>query len=571
MNKTKTGWKPFLRFYTKFSIPWWLYGISLLAGLAITEVTLRLTEYAVQVNQGNLYNSVILWYVGLTMLSTVISAARTMAEAYATNRITYRARNVLMGQVLHLPVGDIDAIKPSSVISSVVNEAATTDNLITFAIAQVTSIYSFVRAFIVLYRYNYELSTWLLLLYPLAVFIFWLSGKIRYSTTKAQYETLNRMTSYFSEHIGCTKHVKALQLEDKEIEAGAQVIRKRFWADVRLSLLQTITTFLYALYDRLGLVIVASVGSRQIREGKLEQTGLNECTLYANNNNMYFSELIMGYASIKGTQGSLAAVNEIMSLTPETPDKGDPWQEGEEKDIVLEHVAFGYSADREVLHDITCTLPYGKRIAVIGNNGSGKTTLLRLLQGLYTTDKGTITVAGNTIGQVRLGDLRRRFHCVSQDCQLFSTTVRENITFGIDREVSDEELMAAAKAAQIHDVICALPQGYDTPISDGGAHFSGGQRQRLAIARAFLQDTDYLLLDEAGANLDKQAYGKIWQAFCKKMEGRSILFIAHDLSEIRQADLLLVLNHGHLEAIGTEEALMESSETYRKYLEAMEA
>lgn len=572
MKKTDTKhkgiWKPFLRFYTRFSIPWWLYVLSLAAGLLYTEATLQLTEYAVLINQGDLYNSVILWYVFLTVGSTLLSMGQTLFKGYAAQRITLRARSVLWKKVLHLQVAQLEKQNPASVISSMVNEAAAASDLITYLTSLVSSLYGFIRAYVILYQYNHSVSNWLLVLYPLSVFTFIIGGKIRYSTMKSKYATLNQMTSFFSEHIGCAKYIKAQQMEQQEAMLGEKVIRKRFWADVRYTLLTTVSTSLYSLYDRLGMVVVAVEGSRQIREGRMEQTGLNNCHLYSNNNNMYFSELTLGYASIKGCQGTLSKINETMELEEEKLCEGAPYKANTQQGIVLCNVSFGYTPEKQVLRNITCTIPYGKRVALIGNNGSGKSTLLKLLLGLYPVDSGSVQIDGNPMDTVRLSEIRSHFNYVQQDCGLFCTTIRENILYGIERTVSEEELIQAAKAAQIHDFIQSLPDGYETKVVAAGTNFSGGQRQRMALARAFLKEADYLFLDEAGANLDRPSYNKIWDVLCEKMKGRSIIYIAHDISQIQQADYVLVLNRGCLEAAGSREEVLKSSPTYRQYLQA---
>lgn len=567
-TKRKSTWKPFIRFFTKFPIPWWIYVIGILLGIVGTELALRVTRYAVQIDAGDLYNRVILWWVVYTILSSFVAVAQSIAYSYAAEKITYRVRNLLWDKVLHLRMPDLDDKGPSSMISSMVNEVGQASETISMVCTFFTSAYSVVRSYIVLYQYSATVSNSLLFIYPIAVAVFVISGRIMFRTVKLQYRALNDMTSFFAEHIRCAKHVKAQTIEEQEIGEGSEVIKKRFKTDVKFILWRQLTVLLYSVYDNISMMVAPIVGAREIEKGNMEQTGINNTRLYANDINRYMAEVLSQYTTVKGAQGALSAVNDVLELPSEELEKGEPWQESEDRSIVLENVSFSYDAETEILHDICVRIPYGKRVALIGNNGCGKTTLLRLLQGLYPVTSGSITIAGNAVGQVKLSEIRKRLNCLQQDCGLFSTTIRDNIAYGMEGEVSEEMLIRAAEAADIHSFISSLPDGYDTAVEEGGTGFSGGQRQRIAMARAFLRDSDYLLLDEAGANLDKKSYNKIWDAFCEKMEGRSLIYIAHDLSEIQKADFILVLNNGYLEAAGTLDQVAAQSETYRSYLSA---
>ena len=238
-----------------------------------------------------------------------------------------------------------------------------------------------------------------------------------------------------------------------------------------------------------------------------------------------------------------------------------------ERDIVLDRVSFGYVPQQPVLHDLSLTIPAGKTTAIIGNNGSGKSTLLKLLQGIYPPDSGRIWLGKSAVDEVKLAQLRRRFGCVLQHNPLFSGTVRDNIAYGETGEVSDEAVVQAAKLADADGFIRQLPQEYGSDVGMGGALLSGGQRQRVAIARTLLSDPDYLLMDEAGASLDHKSDMTIYRTIREHMKGRTIVVVAHDMRTVMEADHIIVLNSGSLEAAGTHEELLKTSSTYRAYLE----
>jgi ABC-type multidrug transport system fused ATPase/permease subunit len=234
---------------------------------------------------------------------------------------------------------------------------------------------------------------------------------------------------------------------------------------------------------------------------------------------------------------------------------------------VLERVSFGYDPRQPVLHDLSLTIPAGITTAIIGNNGCGKSTLLKLLQGIYLPDSGRVWLGESAVDKVKLSQLRRRFGCIFQHNPLFSGSVRDNIAYGEKGEVSDEAVAGAARLADADGFISQLPEGYDSDVGMGGALLSGGQRQRVAIARTLLSDPEYLLMDEAGASLDHKSDMTIFRAVREHMKGRTIVVVAHDMRTVMEADHIIVLNSGSLEAAGTHEELLKTSPTYRGYLE----
>ena len=235
------------------------------------------------------------------------------------------------------------------------------------------------------------------------------------------------------------------------------------------------------------------------------------------------------------------------------------------EDIVFDRVSFAYTPEQDVLHDVSLRIPAGKATAIIGGNGAGKSTLFKLLTRLYELKSGAIRFGGDNIADFALTGWRDRFAYVFQKDPLIGGTVRENITYGLDREVSEEELIAAAKKANCYDCIMAKPGGFDEDVGLGGSNFSGGQAQCISIARAMLRDADYLLLDEATSNLDVVSEAAVTEAMDHLMEGRTTIMIAHNFAATRNADYIIVMKDGTVEAAGTPEELQETNEYYRMF------
>ncbi|MEP6978813.1 MAG: ATP-binding cassette domain-containing protein, partial [Thermoleophilia bacterium] len=234
--------------------------------------------------------------------------------------------------------------------------------------------------------------------------------------------------------------------------------------------------------------------------------------------------------------------------------------------VRYEGVSFEYAPGRPVLHEIDLEIPPGRTIALVGHTGSGKTTLASLLPRFYDVSAGRVTLDGIDVRGVRLGSLRRAIGVIAQDPFLFSTTVRENIAFGTP-QATDEEIERAARLAQAHEFVEALPEGYDTVIGERGITLSGGQRQRIAIARALVMDPRILILDDATASVDATTEARIRTGLTEAMRGRTTIIIAHRLSTIALADEIVVLEDGRIAARGTQDELLGISDVYREIYE----
>ena len=558
--REKFSFRSYISFYTRFPIPWWLFLISLLRGLVNTEVVLAASKYVIQINKGELYNGVIIGYALMTVLTSAISMGINICDEYGTQKVTYRARKLLWRKILHLPMGEVERRQPSSLISGVVNDITQASQVIHTIFATVSSVYGFARCCVEMAKFNARLSAYMLLLVPLAVGVFALVGRLQYQMMLRRYESLNTMTEFFSEHISAVKHVKAQAMEELEMEEGLRAIDERYKADLYYAFMEVLQVLSNTLYTTIGSVAIAIFGSDMIRKGQMPDTGINDFTTYKGKVDQYQAEILTHYQSLKGTQGAMQYVGVLLGGFELPENQGNA-------DIVLERVSFGYIPQQPVLHDLSLTIPAGKVTAIIGSNGSGKSTLLKLLQGIYQPDSGRIRLGAAAADEVKPARLRRQFGYILQHNPLFSGSIRDNITYGVSGTVEDEAVFQAARLADADGFIRELPQGYDTDVGVGGSLLSGGQRQRVAIARTLLTDPRYLLMDEAGASLDHKSDMTIFRTVREHMKGRTVVVVAHDMRSVMDADYIIVLACGSLEAAGTHDELLRTSPTYRNYLE----
>jgi ATP-binding cassette subfamily B protein len=233
-------------------------------------------------------------------------------------------------------------------------------------------------------------------------------------------------------------------------------------------------------------------------------------------------------------------------------------------EIDFDGVGFQYDEHSQVLHDITFHCSTGQSIALLGPTGSGKTTLVNLLPRFYEYNVGSLKLDGRELNQYSREFLRENIGIVEQEPFLFSRTIRENITYGVGREVSDDEIERASRAAAIHDVIIDFPESYDTLVGEKGVTLSGGQKQRVAIARTLLKDPCILIFDDSTSSVDPETEGIIRDAMRRLMEGRTTFIIAHRIQSVRNADLIIVLDHGRISQMGTHDDLMNEDAIYRQ-------
>ena len=568
-REKRSLWKNFLRFYTRFPIPWWLYIISMACGLLATCITLQLNEYIIAINKGELFNRVLIGYAVWTMITAAVTVVRNMTTAYANQKLIYRARSVLWRKILYLPLRAFHKEAPYGMVSSITNEvpqASTTIDMLTLFIS---SVYGFAGSIIVLVEYNATLLMYMLTLIPLAVFQFWAIGKLQFYMNKRKFSALNSMTAFFAEHLKCAKQVKANAMEEQEIEAGLKIIDQQFKADLLYGILMSVQTLINSVYQTLYTVLIAVFGSHMILAGQMSADGILTFRTYWTTQDKYLSEMLAHYQAIKGTQGSLEKVCDVLAQEEEQPN-ANPEISYTPGDIVLERVFFSYEPDQPVLENVCCVIPYGKTVAVIGGNGSGKTTLFKLLIGLYQPQDGRIYLRGNETEKQNLSQWRKQFGYVSQSAPLFSGTIRDNIHYGISENKSEEELDELCRIVNLTEVLAEKENGLDEELGEAGNRLSGGQRQRVAIARAMAGNPAYLLLDEATSQLDAVNDRVIEAGVTKFMAGKSMIFIAHNMDSARRADQIILLDKGKLIDMGTDAELNARCALYREMVQLQE-
>ncbi len=365
------------------------------------------------------------------------------------------------------------------------------------------------------------------------------------------------------ETIAGAREVKAFAREDYEVERLAAQFHSLLCPNLKLRLLQESASLAYVAFWSVACVIYWNAG-RQVLSGEMTLGLLTALISYTSMLQEPFSRFVALNGEMQSILASSTRVTDFLETSVEE-EEARPLTPLErcDGDLEFQDVSFSYSPGRPVLFDISFTARSGERIAMVGPSGAGKSTLANLIPKFYQPDQGRILIDGKEIRAISSRSLRRKIGVVFQETFLFSASVRENLLFAAP-EISEDEMVAAAVAANAHSFICALPEGYETHIGERGAKLSVGQKQRLGIARALLQNPAILILDEATSALDSDSEAVVQEALERLMQGRTCLVIAHRLATVVNADRILVLDEGRIVASGTHHELMESCPLYQK-------
>jgi len=546
--------------------------ISTFAGVFLGQLPPRIYQYTIDdvITKGQYAQliPVVALYIGLLVFGQVIGALSGYWMGVAGQRLMHDLRMELYEQYQALSLSYFDNKRVGDLLARVTGDINQLEGLIintgNTVIQQVFGM-SFALAFMC--SYNGTLTLLVLIPVPLlAVGAFYYTRTVR-PMYRAMRDGFGELNAKLAENLSGIRVIKAFNREAHERAQVEQSSRHLVDLNIRASRISTLYYPLNALLRNLGLVVVLGIGAWLIRttSGSLHPFTIGALTaflMYVGNFYSPVEGFIRTYDSI---QRSLAAGERIFEVLDETPQVRDPEEptplasiHGE---VTFRDVAFRYATGEEVLRDVNVQVPPGQRVALVGQSGAGKTSFINLIPRFYDVLEGQVLIDGVDVRAVRQRELRQHMALVLQETFLFNGTVRENLQFG-RQDAGTDDIIAAAQAANAHEFIARLAEGYDTQIGERGVKLSGGQKQRLAIARAVLADPRILILDEATSSVDSESEFLIHQALVHLMEGRTTFIIAHRLSTIRSADVILVLENGRIVESGNHDTLYAADGVY---------
>ena len=501
----------------------------------------------------------------------LITAVAQWVMNMANNRMTYNIvrdiRKDAFDKIEKLPFSYIDSHSHGDMVSRIISDVDTfADGLLMGFTQLFTGVATIVGTLLFMLSIHIKITLVVVILTPLSLFVASFIAKRTYSMFRLQSKTRGEQTALIEEMIGNQKVVQAFNHEDEALEEFDEInerlqkysLRATFFSSIVNPSTRFINSIVYAAVGITGAFAV-------ILTGGVFTVGNLSCFLsYANQYTKPFNEISGVVTELQNALACAARIFELIEEPSEIPDDADAYVLKEADGTVdIDNVYFSYVPEQHLIEDFNLHVKPGQRIAIVGPTGCGKTTLINLLMRFYDTNSGKIEVSGYDIMHMTRQSLRANYGMVLQETWLKKGTIRDNICMG-KPDATEEEMIAAAKASHAHSFIKRLPKGYDTMITEDGGNLSQGQKQLLCITRVMLCLPPMLILDEATSSIDTRTEIKIQAAFARMMEGRTSFIVAHRLSTIREADVILVMNDGQIIEQGDHESLMAQKGFYAK-------
>lgn len=548
---------------------YWQLGLGLLLGLVATAGQLIVPTIAKSLINalGHAVNmNLVIGVVALFIGSALISAGSGAVLGFFGEDVVAKLRNKLWAKLLVLPVSYFDTTKSGEITSRLVNDSTQVKDLLANSVPRmVTALMQLIGALILMLMMDWKMTAIMFAVVPLVILIFLpvatQSRKIAFS----RQENLAAFSGEAGDVLGAVRLVKSSNAEAVEKKTGDARIERLYRLGLKEAVYDAVAQPVMTTLMMGMIVGVLAYGASRVASGSMNMGTLFAFLMYLTQLIGPFSTLGQFFAETAKASGSTARIDELLQQ-PEESRTGRPLKDASGQALTMSHVSFSYDQETPVLKDVTVTAAPNQVIAFAGPSGGGKSTIISLLERFYSPDSGHILIGDQDIANLNVEDWREQIGLVGQDATIMAGTIRYNLTYGATRNYTDEELWHVLDMAYAKTFVEAMPQGLDTEVGERGVKVSGGQRQRLAIARAFLRDPKILMLDEATASLDAESEMMVQKALAKLMHGRTTIVIAHRLSTIMNANRIYFIENGTVSGSGTHEDLIKSHPIYREYI-----
>ena len=506
---------------------------------------------------------ILLWTLGLYLCSAAFSFVQGFIMTGISNDVSYSLRKDISGKMNRLPMKYYESRTYGEVLSRITNDVDTLQQGLNQSITQlITSVTTLIGVFIMMLSINVWMTLCALLILPCSMFIISKVMKRSQKYFRQQQKYLGDVNGQVEEVYAGQNIVKAFNKEDAVMATFEETNKKLYESGWKSQFFSGMMMPIMQFVGNLGYVMVALLGGVFVIKKSIEVGDIQSFFQYIRN----FTQPIQQIAQVTNLLQSSAAASERVFEFLEEPEESQNEKNPVDVntltgDVQFEHVKFGYNPDKIIINDFSADVKDGQKIAIVGPTGAGKTTMVKLLMRFYDLNGGSIKVDGYDIKDFNRSSLREMFGMVLQDTWLFSGTIMENIRYG-RLDATDEEVIAAAKAAHVHNFIMQQPGGYDMVLDEETSNISQGQKQLLTIARAILANNKILILDEATSSVDTRTEVRIQKAMDNLMKGRTSFVIAHRLSTIKDADLILVMKDGDIIEQGNHEELLSKKGFY---------
>ena len=507
--------------------------------------------------------AILLWTLGLYLVSAAFSFIQGWIMTGISNQVTYNLRKDISGKINRLPMKYFESRTHGEILSRITNDVDTLQMSINQSFTQlITSVTMLIGVFVMMLSINVWMTLAALLILPVSMTIISKVMKRSQKYFQAQQKYLGDVNGQIEEIYSGQQVVKAFNKEEDVIRTFEETNEKLYTSAWRSQFFSGMMMPIMQFVGNLGYVMVALLGGIMVIKGKVMVGDIQAFFQYIRN----FTQPIQQIAQVTNLlQSSAAAAERVFEFLDEEEEDQTVEHPADIRNIQgnveARHVAFGYQPDHLIIHDFSGYVKAGQKVAIVGPTGAGKTTMIKLLMRFYDVNSGEILIDGHNVKEFNRCQLRELFGMVLQDTWLFHGTIMENIRYG-RLDATDEEGIAAAKAAHAHHFIMSQPGGYQMMLNEETSNISQGQKQLLTIARAILADNKILILDEATSSVDTRTEERIQAAMDNLMRGRTSFVIAHRLSTIRDADLILVMKDGDIIEQGTHDSLLAEGGFY---------
>ncbi len=573
VKKAETGkghWHSFWNLLKKIHLPWHWIIIAFLCNFCYNKVMLKLPTVSAGLMSGSTDSKVLWDAIMFYVLFSIVLCADVALRSPARHIAARNVRRVVWKKMLHIRMDYYDSNDPSDMMSVITNDATTaTELLVEFLVGFLPTVYYAVTALKTISSYNVWLMLSVFILLPVKIIYTVFVGRCQYKTQFGVFSQIGNLTAYLAERVRSLSLIKTYTNEEKELKNGENVAYGLFDAYMQVNKLQCVVSALSTLISMAQIMAVMVFGVVLLKRGAITLQQWIAFFMFSSTLSTSFDNLINYWMNLKMIQGTLARTAHLL-MAPEEEDTVKDTKKPESTDIVFENVSFAYG-DKKALKNISFQVPAGSSTAIIGLCGSGKTTSLSLLEHFYEPSEGKVTLGGVPVCEMALDELRGYMGYVQQGADIFSGTAREALTYGLHREVSDDEIWKAAEKSGFAKILRKWESGLDTLVAPGGTSMSGGQRQKLVLTREFMRDTDILLLDEPTSALDAAASKLVQDTIFEMFPNRTKIMVTHDLSLIERVDQIIVLHNGVLAGCGNYSELYGNCEAFMDLIATCEA
>ena len=518
------------------------------------------------IGKGNVDFKAITIYVlimlGCVLLASLFNALGTLCINSYEYKATYRIRDLLFKKINSLPLSYIDTTSHGDLLSRMINDIdVMTDGFLESFAALISGIMTVLGTLVSMLILNIPLALIIIILTPLSVLVsLYIVNKSK-KYFKMEVQTQGDLSGYLEEYIAGERVVKAFNHEPESIENFNNINQNYYVIGEKSQFFSNLSMPTTRFINGLVYGVVGLFGAVQALQGNLDVSIISTFLSYANSFGRPFNEISSNISDIQSAFAAAGRVFNILEEPDEISDENSPELLDCNGEVSIRNVDFSYVPKVKLIQNLNLEVKQGMKVAIVGPTGCGKSTIINLLMRFYDVNNGSINVSGHNIKEITRSSLRNKYGMVLQETWLFNATIRENIAYG-NPNISLDEVIEAAKLAGIHDFIEKMPDKYNTMVIEGGSNLSQGEKQLMCIARIMLLKPPMLILDEATSNIDTRTELNIQKAFNTIMEGRTSFIVAHRLSTITNADIILVMNKGNIIEQGTHEELLAKKGFY---------